>query len=134
MKEIIIGIFIGLFLAHVGTAHSAELILDDGTVLTVTVAGSCSAENPNGCEIGSDAYCTYYQDQWDGMITFESINFQRSCDSNDDGQYNYCDDYVAHRDNGYTFQDQWHYRMCEVYEARDFNPVRNRIREFSERR
>ena len=128
MRYLVIGMFLGLFIAHVGTAHAERITLSNGTQVEITVVEEvCSAVNPTGCEFGSTAYCTYYFDQPDLQLTFEYVSAQKACDTNEDGQYNYCDDYVPHKDGGYTFQDQWHYRMCEIYGERDFNPVQNRI-------
>ena len=128
MKELFIGIFIGLFFAHVNYAHAERITLSNGTQLDITVVeGECTATDVSGCEFGSVEYCTYFFDAFDGGVTFESINAKRACDTNEDGVYNYCDDYVRHADGGYTFRDQWHYRMCEVYGQRDFNPIQDRI-------
>jgi len=125
---IIIGAAIALYIAHAGTAHAEIVTLSNGTKLSITaVEGECNAEDVSGCEFGSTEYCTYFFDSFAGGVTFESVNARRACDTNDDGVYNYCDDYVPHKDGSYTFRDQWHYRMCEVYGQRDFNPVQNRI-------
>lgn len=125
--SIIVGALIALYIAHAGTAHAEIITLSNGTQLSITVVeGECSATDQTGCEFGSTEYCTYFFDQFDGMVTFDSINARRACDTNNDGVYNYCDDYVPHKE-GYTFEDQWHYRMCKVYGRRDFNPVENRI-------
>ena len=128
MRYLIIGMFLGLFIAHVGTAHAERITLSNGTQVEITIVEDvCSADNPSGCEFGSTQFCTYYFDAYDGGVTFESINARRACDTNEDGVYNYCDDYVPHKNGGYTFEDQWHYRMCEVYGSRDFNPIQDRI-------
>lgn len=128
MRYLIIGMFLGLFIAHVGTAHAERITLSNGTQVEITVVEDvCSAVNPNGCEFGSTEYCTYYFDADDGTVTFDRVNAVRACDTSGDGWYNYCDDYVRHHTGGYTFEDQWHYRMCEVYGQRDFNPIQDRI-------
>ena len=125
---LLLGAAIALYIAHAGTAHAERITLSNGITLNVeVVTGECSATDQRGCEFGSTEYCTYFFDRPDQTITFESVSALRACDTNDDGVYNYCDDYVPHKDGGYTFQDQWHYRMCEVYGHRDFNPIQNRI-------
>lgn len=172
MRYLIIGMFLGLFIAHVGTAHSATLILNDGSRVGIAddeqvfiskfdlyrkqgdevngitytpadpvlldpevvvvppkpVEPSCllnGKDDPSLCPIGSVAYCTHYFDQPDLQLTFEYIAAQKRCDTNTDGVYNYCDDYVPF-ENGYTFADQWWDRMCNIIGNRDFNPTRNR--------
>lgn len=172
MRFLIIGMFLGLFVAHVSTAHSATLILNDGSRVdvrddeqvfistfdlykkqgdeqsgvTYTPAEpvlldpevivvppkpeqpTClknGAEDPSLCPIGSVAYCTHFFDNFDGTVTFESVNAYKMCDTNDDGAYNYCDDYTPYTE-GFTFGDQWWNRMCNVRGNRDFNPTPNR--------
>lgn len=128
MRFLIIGMFLGLFIAHVGTAHAERVTLSNGTQVDITVVeAECGPTNWDGCEVGSTEYCTYYYDAFDGGVTFESLYAAKACDTNNDGWYNYCDDYVRHYTGGYTFEDQWHYRMCEVYGQRDFNPIQDRI-------
>lgn len=128
MRLVFIVSILILFIAHAGTAHAERITLSNGTQVDITVVEEvCSAVNPEGCEMGSTEYCTYYFDADDGIITFGRIEAVRQCDTSGDSAYNYCDDYVPHKNGGYTFEDQWHYRMCTVYGQRDFNPVQDRI-------
>ena len=123
---LLLGIAIALFIAHAGTAHAELITLSNGTVLSITtVEGECNAADQSACERGSTEWCTYSTDRIT-TITFESIEVQRTCDTSGDNVYNYCDDYVPHK-NGYTFEDQWFYRMCEYNGQRDFNPIQDRI-------
>lgn len=114
-------------------AQATEAVLSDGTVVEITVKGSkaeevkeCSASNPTGCEMGSTQYCTYSQDARTDTITFETTYFLRACDSNADGRYDYCLDYVPHADGGFTFEDQSYYRYCGSDAT--WNPIQGRVK------
>jgi hypothetical protein len=122
--------------ALVATANAAEVKLEDGTLVEITVineqsrieAVECSAFNTTGCELGSLKYCTYYQDAEENDSTgfsFEDQSFRRACDTNADGRYDFCLDYVAHVNGTYTFLDQSYYRYCAI--DIDFNPTQGRV-------
>ena len=129
---------IGLFAAFATTFAAAQIVtLSDGTVVEITVvdpsvataeqAEVCSALTPSACEYGSTEYCTYTQDKLDredAGFTFETQSFLRGCDTNADGRYDYCLDYVPFEE-GYTFEDQWYIRMCgsDV----EWNPIQDRV-------
>ena len=77
------------------------------------------------------AKCTIKARKVDGKVGWivsdsTGLPLRNFMDTNGDNVYNYCDDYVPHK-NGYTFEDQWFYRMCEYNGQRDFNPIQDRI-------
>lgn len=63
----------------------------------------------DGPEVGSREWCEAFDTS--GSYTFERQDFDRLCDTNEDGEYNYCDDYVPF-ENGFTFEDQDFVREC----------------------
>lgn len=139
-------------------ALSAELVLDDGTRITIKpdekvyittkklytrgkkvdpididgdvvvvpvdpvdpITAECSVEYPELCAEGSVEYCTYNQEAWDGTPTFDSQDWLDRCDTNSNGLYKYCEDYIPFQ-NGFTFEDQNFVRFCS--KNPDFNPV-----------
>ena len=67
-------------------------------------------------EIAQVTYCQNF-DTSQGL-TFEYVEWQRSCDTNKDGEYKFCEDYVAPT---LTFQSVWWGRGCKS--DPDFTPV-----------
>lgn len=132
---------IGLFAAFATTFAMAQVVeLSDGTVVEITVVdpsalaaeekseAKCSAETPSVCALGGVRYCTYSQDKQDreGDFTFETSTFLSACDTNADGRYDYCLDYVPHADGGFTFGDSSYYRYCG--EDPEWNPTPRRVK------
>ena len=129
---------LAMITAFAFTANAAEVQLEDGTVVEITVVSEtaldnkltpvCSAYDTSGCEVGGLEYCTYYQDAEESDTTgysFEDQYFRRSCDTNADGRYDFCLDYVPHVDGTYTFLDQSYYRYCAM--NIEFNPTADRV-------
>lgn len=128
---------IGLFAVFATTLAAAQTVtLSDGTQVRITVLDpsaseeaivECSAESPTACKIGSVQYCTYSQDKQDreGGYTFETSTYLKSCDTNADGRYEYCFDYVPFLSGGYTFEDQTFMKFCD--DNLEFNPIRGRV-------
>ena len=116
---------------------AATVELEDGTIVEITVldgraasveAAECSAETPTACALGGIKYCTYSQDKQDreGGFSFETSTFLSACDTNADGRYTYCLDYVPHADGGFSFGDSSYYRYCG--EDPEWNPTPRRVK------
>lgn len=128
-------------------ALSAELVLDDGTRITIkpdekvyitTKKLYTRGKKVDPIDIDGDVvvvpvdpvdpitaecsveYCTYNQEAWDGTPTFDSQDWLDRCDTNSNGLYKYCEDYIPFQ-NGFTFEDQNFVRFCS--KNPDFNPV-----------
>ena len=63
----------------------------------------------DGPEKGSREWCEEFDTTQ--PYSFDTQDFDRLCDTNDDGKYNYCEDYVPFQ-NGFTFEDQDYVREC----------------------
>ncbi len=132
MRYLITATFILIAMILVRPASAAEVELEDGTVVEITIKGAqrvgaeCSAANPTACDMGSTKYCTYSQDARTDAFTFETSTFLRACDTNADGRYDYCLDYMPHANGGYTFEDQSYYRYCGNGDT-SWNPIQDRV-------
>lgn len=57
------------------------------------------------------AQCEAYDPDAEGNLVDVQNAWSEACDQNDDGKYELCDDYIPNL-FGYTFADQWYYRIC----------------------
>lgn len=57
-------------------------------------------DNGSEGEMGSVQWCETYV-PWSEGLTFNMVWWQRICDTNDDGEYNFCEDYIPKQ--GLTF-------------------------------
>lgn len=115
-------------------SNAVEARLSDGTVVEIQLKDSapdaavCDAKGfRTGCEVGKVQYCTYFSDSLANETgwTFDRSTMLRDCDTNGDGEYQYCLDYVPHADGGFTFEDQSYYRYCG--DDSNWNPTTGRI-------
>jgi len=62
---------------------------------------------------GTDRWeqCEAYDPDAEGNLVDVQNAWSEACDQNDDGKYERCDDYIPNL-FGYTFADQWYYRLC----------------------
>ena len=99
---------------------ASEVQRDSDTEPPLPTPDTCSPSSISSCVVGSVKYCTFYQDKRASGISFEDQAFLRACDTNDDGEYRFCDDYKLWV-NGFTFIDQTFLRNCSG--NGDFNPI-----------
>jgi hypothetical protein len=76
-----------------------------------TQPDECALDNYEGCDMGSVEYCTYFQATRDGGYTFGTTYALRSCDTNGDGNYQFCTDYTAAPE--YDTNDQFRDKYCD---------------------
>ena len=113
------------------SASAAHLVLDNGETRLIAddeqvfivkenqrlwFLGKTDEEPPveeppvdDGPEKGSREWCEAFDTTQ--PYSFDTQDFDRLCDTNDDGKYNYCEDYVPFQ-NGFTFEDQDYVREC----------------------
>jgi len=62
---------------------------------------------------GTDRWeqCEAYDPDAEGNLEEVQNAWSEACDQNKDGKYERCDDYIPNL-FGYTFADQWYYRLC----------------------
>ena len=62
---------------------------------------------------GTDIWdqCVAYDPDAEGNLVDVQAAWTEACDQNEDGKYEQCDDYRPGL-FGYTFTDQWYYRIC----------------------
>ena len=57
------------------------------------------------------AQCEAYDPDAEGNLVDVQAAWTEACDQDEDGKYELCDDYQPNL-FGYTFADQWYYRIC----------------------